>query len=238
MSTLPTVFYQPGITAAALQISTINALVASRTADESHIVSTAFVVNNLVNARITDEANIATLSNNATLQQAAINSLFASRTADEATIAAVQTAVAAIPVSVSSDATFNSFWCNAFGGVSSNADGSVNQTAGSLPASMRVYKTDCRVTLVLSSCFGSPTQHTATAIFAQRIPSWACPSTMMTCAIVLYSDGSVPGQLTITPNGTVSIHILYGSWGSSAGIASTWGNNAGIATATCVDYII
>lgn len=224
----PTVFYQPGATIAAVQAASIISLVDSRAVDESHIVSIGLAIQNLIVARTTNEANIATLTTSSTNQLASINSLIASRTTDEASIVTLQSSVLALQALTAQDTTINSFWFNAFGGSSTNYDGSINQTAGTLAASMRVYMTNSRVTLMLYACLGHPMYSSHTAIFAQRIPSWAWPSTTQSCSLNVWCDAAAPGAITISPNGSVVIHPLSNAWGNSSGVA----NNI------CITYLI
>lgn len=252
----PTVFYQPGSTASGLQTASISSLIESRSIDESHIVATAFAVNNLISARITDEANIATLTNSSTNQLIAINSLIASRTADEANIATLtnsstsqlatingliasrtidetniatlQTAITTLQSSQIQDVTYNKFWFNAFGGASTNFDGSIIQSQGTLAGTIRVYKSNSQVTITLYSCIGNVSQHGQTAIYSQQIPEWARPSMTTVCALNVYSDRSSSGEMCIQPNGTISMYTLNNSWGT----------NGGISQATCITYLI
>lgn len=216
----PTVFYQPGASVSGAQAASISSLIASRSDDESHIVSMGFAVQTLLASRMVDEANIQTLTDISTNHLTTINSLIASRTADEALIATLRVSVAALQATAPQDTTINSFWCNAFGdgSMSMNYDGSINPTAGSLTASIRICKTNSQVTLMMSACLGQPALPTHTAIFAQCLPSWARPSAMTYFPLNVYSDGVVSGELSIASNGAMVLRPLNNVWGNSSGL--------------------
>lgn len=220
----PTVFYQPGATVTGSQSASISSLIESRSADESHIVSTAFAVNNLISARITDEANIATLTTSSTNQLTAINSLIASRTVDEASIATLQTAVTALSSSSSGaqETTFTGwFFGPSFGSQYTRGGSSLN-------INIRVHRIGNQVTLTLYKGMANG-QGGLEAIYNQQLPAWARPAndTCMPLMIWTYNNMS-PGFLLLSAAGDITMML----------ISQCWQYNTGMIYDTNVTYLV